>query len=95
MLDFEEKNPRRLRKILSVRKEIISIGMYPLKKIFYTLLKLFITNALWDCITQKNQGLRQKVEDFLNKKKYYEIFKGNTECFFNKHINNLQICCHI
>ena len=56
---------------MSVRKEIISIGVYPFKKgvFIFSLLKLFFTNALWNHLTQKKQCLQQKVEDFLHREK--------------------------
>lgn len=53
MLDLEEKGQGdRGKYCLLQKKEIISTGVHPLRKVFlYPLLKLFIVNAHWDHIT--------------------------------------------
>lgn len=90
-LDFKEENEETEKKyqLLFLLECILQKGIFTLSvKIVHYQYSLGLYHP-------EKQCLRQKLQIFLTRTKYYEILKGNTECFSNKHINNLQMCCHI
>ena len=69
---------------MSVRKEIISIGVYPFKKgvFIFSLLKLFFTNALWNHLTRKSNAYSKRLKIF---------FTGKSTVRFSKEIQNVSL----